>query len=337
MIGVRGVRLNSCHARRNWRFGQFARYALLSAVFIFALFLSVSVAEPALAEAGSGTQNLEVNLPRAAVGSPNVRVFTGYAFSHVDKTETTAGGSGSSSTLRIGALDVHAGLAEVIGTIPLTYSTGLRGIVRGSYDVTERDLDPSDTRNEDEDSGSYGVGLQAFVRNPDLGSLTAGASFDQISGLDGVDATEFGASAAAAIFVPNLGAGPIDYGIRFDYAHQELDGTGQSFNVDLDLYTVTGEVGWYLTNDIQLAIGGRWHRLDDEFLTVDDSEGMLNARWLLPVPISVQLSIGGSVGESRYKESPYPSDDRLIYGANLGLTFRFFSGKTLIENVRAFD
>jgi hypothetical protein len=63
----------------------------------------------------------------------------------------------------------------------------------------------------------------------------------------------------------------------------------------------------------------------------------VTGRWRLPTAISLELSLDGRVGVSEYKQSPYPSDDRFIYGGRVGLTYRFGSGATLIESIRAFD
>ena len=93
----------------------------------------------------------------------------------------------------------------------------------------------------------------------------------------------------------------------------------------------------YLTENFQVALGGRWSRAESGIVREEDSEGLLGFRWMLSLPISTELSLGGSVGKSEYKESRFRPDDRLIYGASMGLTFRFRSAPTLLESVRAYD
>ena len=288
------------------------------------------------AEAVSADSNPDPMTRRPGVAAANARLTAGYAFSHVDSTSADffSAGTGTTSVLRIDDTDAHTVGAEIIGTIPLTHSIGARGKFRGSYGGMRQSVDLLEPGNDDFDSASYGATAEIFVRDPDLGSLTLGSRFDRLDGDGGSDANEFGATAGAAAFFPDMGAGPVDWFLGFEYAYREVSG---SRTMDLDLYKVGGGAGWYVTDDFQFRVGGRWSRAENGTVSEEDSEGFMDYRWLLPLPVSVELSMGGSVGVSEYKESPFPSDDRLIYGAKMALTFRFGSAPTLIESVRAYD
>jgi hypothetical protein len=164
-----------------------------------------------------------------------------------------------------------------------------------------------------------------------------GSNFDRLEGEHGLDGNEFGASADAKIFFPDLGYGPVDWFLRFDYARRDVSSSNSPSDSDTDIYTVTGGAGWYPTNNSQIVLGGRWSRSEDDVLSEEVLEGTLDIRWLLPIQIPIELSLGGSAGVSEFKESPFPTDSRLIYGTSVGLVFRFYSGRTLTEMVRAYD
>ena len=274
---------------------------------------------------------------RPAVARANVRVLAGYDYSHVDRTRASFFDPNTSTTsiLQFDEVDRQRTRAELVGTLGLAHSLGLRGRLRGGYGNARRRLDGLDPGNDDFDTASYGVVTELFARDPELGALTVGGSYDRLDGDGGFEADEFGGSAAVAIFFPDMGSGPVDWTLRFDYLRRQISGAGSSF--DVDSFGIRGGAGWYLTKDFQLEIGGRWSRSDAEVFIVEDREGFMNLRWFLPMPVSVELSVGGSAGVSEYKESPFSSDDRLNYGANMGLTFRFRSAANLIDAIRAYD
>ncbi|MAG34320.1 MAG: hypothetical protein CL908_25865 [Deltaproteobacteria bacterium] len=272
---------------------------------------------------------------RPAVAATNVRVSAGYDYVSIDKTRTSYFGSGGSATLSIDEVDTHAGYAELVATLPVTHSSGARGRVRAGFGDTRRSLDALDP--DESDASSYGVELGLFVRDPKLGSVTFGGSYDRLEGDGGVDANAFGGSVEAAIFFPDLGSGYIDWFARFDFTHRRVSGAGQPFDVDADVYRVAAGAGWYATEDIQVLAGGRWTRTEEEFLSEDDREGFLTLRWRLPLPLSLEVSASGSAGLSEYKQAPFRGDHRLIYGARVGFIYRFRSGPTLRESIRAYD
>lgn len=313
---------------------DYDRSSLFRHVLSWTLILSCAVAT--LIE--SDVANAESESKRPAVAAANARVEAHYDFQHVDRTRTTFNSSPTATaTLRIGETDFHTSAAKVVGTIPVSHSIGLRGDVHGRYDWLRQDRDVFGSGTDDTEIIAYGAMAEIFLRDPDVGSVTVGSSFDRIDVDGGLDANEFGASASAAIFFPDLGSGPVDWVVRFDYARQDVSGSGASGDLDSDIFTVSGGAGWYLTDHSQVVAGARWNRQENDFADVEDIEGFLDVHWLLPTPISMELTLGGSVGVSEYKESPFPADDRLIYGATVGLTFRFRSASTLVEIVRAYD
>jgi outer membrane receptor protein involved in Fe transport len=274
---------------------------------------------------------------RPAVARMNLRVGAGYSFLHVDETETTQSGA-ALSTLRVPEHDAHAAQVHVVGVTPLTRSTGAR--IRFDYRQGEdqRSLDGLDRGTEER--ASYGVTGELFVRDPEMGSFSFGGGYDYRDADGGVDADAFRGNVAAAIFFPDLGSGPVDWFVRFDFEHREVSGvSGTTADIDADRYVVTGGAGWYLSPDFLFVLGGRWDRAEEEFLTEETSTGFGRFRIGLPVPgpISVELSLGGSAGVAELDRSPFRSDKRIVYGAEAGLVFRYRSGATLLDAIRGHD
>lgn len=271
---------------------------------------------------------------RPAVSAPNARFSANYGYAHTDSTEASFGTGGSASTLRIGELDTHSGQAKIIGTLPLTHSTGVRGSLNGGFGSQSEDGRSGD---QDIDTGAYGAAVEFFLRDPNVGSFTLGGRYDRLDGDDAFDANAFGGIADLRIFFPNFGSGSVDWFLRFDYERREVEGAGRPFDPRIDTYRVSGGAGWYLTKNFQFLLGGTWTRAENSPISREDAEGFVTGRWRLPTAIPLELSLGGTVGVSEYKQSPFPSDDRFIYGGHVGVTYRFGSGATLIESIRAFD
>jgi hypothetical protein len=308
--------------------------ALLLALFLPAAVLSLTSLSTGAAFAAAGRDRLTPIAGRPAVAAANIRIVTGYAYSHANQAKSTLRSSPTTiDELPIDEADFNAARLEIIGTLPLTNRIGLRGSARGNYSQREEDINSFAVGNSNGDLTSYGVTTDLFLRDPSVGSLSAGASFDQLDGQNGFGADRIGASAEAAIFFPNFGSGHVDWSLRFDYARQDV--SGQS---DPTLYyTATAGAGWYLSNNSQLVLGGSWSRMENDFLSEEDLEGFLQFRWLPEIRIPVELSLVASAGSSKYKESPFPEEDRLIYGGAAELTFRFRSGPTLLKMIRGYD
>jgi hypothetical protein len=156
----------------------------------------------------------------------------------------------------------------------------------------------------------------------------------------GVTADQLTGSADLQIFFPDLGLGAVDWFSRFEFRHREVSGDGQAFDVDADVYHVTGGARWFAAPDVALVFAGSWQRVEEEFFSEDDQTGSLMVHGRLPLPlgpVSIELFAGGSAGVSEYKESPFRGDRRLVYGGRAGLTLRLFSGRSLIESMRQYD
>ena len=276
---------------------------------------------------------------RPAVARANIRLVVGTDFAHVDRTRTSFFDSNTSTTslLRFDATDAQDVRAELVGTLPVMHVLGMRARLRAAHGSLRRGQDGLDPGNDDFDTTSWGAGVELFARDPDRGALALGGSYDRVDERGGFEADDFGASAAAALFFPDMGSGPVDWTLRFAYTRRRISGAGSSFDVDLDTFEVRGAAGWYLTGDFQLELGGRWRRSDADVFVVEDRGGFLNLRWLLPAPVSIEVFAGGAAGVSEYKQPLFPSDDRLSYGARAGFVLRFRSAGNLIEAIRAHD
>jgi len=275
--------------------------------------------------------------PSPAVARINVRATGGYRFEHVDGVDTTFFGAVTSGTLRTDDVDAHAAWGELVATVPITRSTGARGRVRGGFAETRRSLDAADPDASELDA--IGGELELFWRDPSRGAFAAGGHYDRLMADGGLDADAYGGSAEAIVFVPDLGSGPVDWGVRFDFTRRQVSGSALPFDVDAVVYRVEGTAGWYATPNVQVLFGGRWSRVEEELVNEDDRVGFLGLRWRLPLPgpVGVELSARGTAGLSEYKEAPFRGDQRLLYGGEAAITLRFNSGATLLDSIRAHD
>lgn len=273
-----------------------------------------------------------------AVAAPNLRLGAVYDFSHVDDTRTAYFGPSTTASLELGDVDGDSVTGQLVGTIPLVAFTGLRASVRGGWMEARRSLDALDPGSSELDA--YGALAEIFVRDPGFGAFALGGGFDRLEGESGVAANQLTGSADLQVFFPDLGAGPLDWFTRFEFRHRELEGDGQPFDVDADVYYVTGGARWFAGPDVALVLAGTWQRVEEEFFSEDDQTGSLALHWRLPLalgPASIEVFAGGSAGVSEYKQSPLRGDHRLVYGARAGLTVRLFSGRTLVESMRQYD
>jgi len=310
-----------------------------------------SLPQPACADSGSpdhdhsdasatdpGWGEAARSIRPVAVAAPNLRLGFAYDFSHVDDTSTLFVGPVSTTTLELDDVDGHAFSGHLVGTVPLVAFTGLRATVRGSRTEARRSLDALVPGSADLDA--YGALVELFARDPGLGSLAFGAGFDRLEGESGVAANQLTGSADLQIFFPDLGSGSLDWFTRFEFRHREVEGDGQPFDVDADVYQVNGGARWFASPDVAVVFTGTWQRVEEEFFSEDDRTGSLGLHWRLPLaigPATVEIFAAGSAGTSEYKESPLRGDQRLVYGGRAGVTLRLFSGRTLIESMRHYD
>lgn len=273
-----------------------------------------------------------------AVAAPNLRLGAVYDYSHIDDTSTAFFGPSTTATLELDDVDGHAVAGQLVGTVPLVAFTGLRASARGGWMEARRSLDALDPGSSEIDA--YGALAEIFVRDPEFGAFALGGGFDRLEGESGVAANQLTGSVDLQVFFPDLGAGPLDWFTRFEFRHRQIEGDGQPFDVDADVYHVTGGARWFAGPDVALVLAGTWQRVEEEFFSEDDQTGSLALHWRLPTalgPASVEVFAGGSAGVSEYKQSPLRGDHRLVYGARAGLTLRLFSGRTLVESMRRYD
>ncbi|MFO0688688.1 MAG: hypothetical protein U0900_08265 [Myxococcota bacterium] len=277
--------------------------------------------------------------PRArAVASPNLRMGVVYDYGRVDSTNTVFVGPSSVQTLSLGAEDGHAVNGQLVATVPLFSVVGFRATAFGGMREARRSLDALQPGRSTID-GYGGLG-EILIRHPEIGSFAAGGGYGRLGGDGGGSADQITGSADAQIFFPDLGTGPLDWFAHFEFRHREVSGTGQTFNVDADVYDVRGGARWYLSPDFTLVATAAWLRTEEEFFSEDDTTGGLEFHWRLPIPIrpvSIEFFAGGNAGISEYKEPPFRGDHRLVYGARAGLTLRLFSGATLLDSIRRYD
>lgn len=323
-----------CSGRGGWTPHRLARMGRVVG-FAVSVLLGLSAAGRAAADPQHAPM---VPGNRKAVAAANLRVGVAYDYDHVDDTSTTFVGPSSTTTLELEDIDSHAVAGELVGTVPLIAFTGLRTTVRGGFHDARRSLDALEPGSSQ--ISSYGALAELFARDPSLGSFAVGTGFDRLEGDGGLAANQLTGSVDAQIYFPDLGLGPLDWFSRFEFRHREVEGDGQVFDVDTDVYHVVAGARWYASPDVAVVLTGSWQRVEEEFLAEDDQTGSLGLRWRLPLAIrraSLEVFAAASAGMSEYKESPYRGDHRLVYGARAGLTIRLFSGETLVDSIRRYD
>lgn len=273
---------------------------------------------------------------RPAVVQPSFRIGAAYEGRFVAETAATNAAPGFISTLEFDAFDTHAGVFDAVATLPLTHSTGARARLAGGFASESRD---DSAGSPDSETGTFGAGLDVFVRDPELGAFTLGADYQRFEGDDDYEANAYQGRAELRIFFPDLGSGPVDWFVDFEYARRDDAGAERAFLPNRDTFSVEGGAGWYFGENVQWIIGGRWSLAENDDAEIEDREGFAAIRWFLPVQagLSAELDLGGYAGVSDYQEDPFRSDGRFVYGVRGGVTFRFRSGATLLESVRAYD
>lgn len=274
---------------------------------------------------------------RDAVASPNVRVAGSWDFGHVDSASTRLVGPTTVQTLRVGKTDTHAFRGQLIGTLPLYRILGLRATLDGGYDHGSTRTPTAGDRN-DFDASLYGGALELLLRDPKYFAISLGGTAARDETGDGVDTNRFGAKAGLAAYFPDLGAGPVDWNVDFQYRHANVSGDASQFGSDGDTYAVSGTGGWYLTPNVVASLGGAWQREKRGAFIEERRVATGELRWQLPISfLSTELRLGGSLGESQLKLTPYPPEDRFTWSIGLGIQIRQITGRTLVELRRGYD
>jgi hypothetical protein len=274
---------------------------------------------------------------RDAVAAPNVRVAATWDFGQVESASTRLIGPTTVQTLRVGKSDVHAFRGQLVGTLPVYRLLGVRAAVEGGYEHGSTRTPTSGDRN-DFDASLYGGSLELLLRDPKYFAFSFGGTAARDETGDGVDTNRFGAKAGLAAYFPDLGAGPVDWNVDFQYRHANVSGDASRFGSDGDTYAVSGTGGWYLTPNVLASLGGAWQREKRGAFIEERRVAMGELRWQLPISfLSTELRLGGSFGESEFKLTPYPPEDRLVWSVGLGIQIRQITGRTLVELRRGYD
>ncbi len=273
---------------------------------------------------------------RSAVAQGNFRITAAYEGRFVDETAAINASQGLTSTREFDAFDTHRGVFDVTATVPLTSWTGARARLAGGFASENSD---DSAGSSDSETGTFGAGFDLFVRDPDLGSFTLGAGYERFEGDDDYEANAYQGRVELKVFFPDLGSGPVDWFVDFQYARRDDAGASRDFVPNRDTFSVEGGVGWYFGENIQWIMGGRWSLAENDDAEIEDREGFAGIRWFLPVQagMSAEFDFRGHAGVSDYQEDSFGSDGRFVYGVRGGVTLRFRSGGTLLESIRAYD
>lgn len=309
-----------------------------SRVVLLALLASLTLHQSASAHQVASAGPDHAHVERApAVAAPNVRIGAHWGWFHQDEIDTYA--ASPSSTLRIDEHSGHLGRLEIVGVLPVYGPLGLRVGLRGRYGERTRSLNGLERGNTE--ISDYGARASLLLRDPARGELSMGGGWARLARDGPKRAVEYSGHAGLAVFFPDLGLGPIDWRLGFEFTHREVSGIVGPTDFDGDRYAVSGESGWYANDDLQIVLGGRWHRSDDEFSREDDTEGFVQMRWWLrnslPWRVPVELTLGASGGISEFRQVRFREDRRPVWRVNAGLVFRFGSGASLIDVVRRYD
>lgn len=284
----------------------------------------------ALADGPARTSEPAAEPLRGGVVAPNLRFGLHYDYLRQEKT---------ASPISIGHHEGHRTRAELVGAVPVFGPVGFRAWLHGSIGHAQRSLDGRGRGNNE--LSILGTGGEVLVRDARVGEIALGGGWDRVARDGPIDANAYHGRAAVSIFYPDLGMGPIDWRVDLRFTHRDVSGTGGPVDVDSDRWVVSGHAAWYANPNCRIAFGGRWDRGEYEFATETDAEGFVQVRLWLPrratFGVPVELAFGGSGGRSTYKQPGFPEDDRAVWGANAGLVFRFGSGATLLEAIRAYD
>lgn len=274
---------------------------------------------------------------RPAVAAPNVRMNVAYDFSHVDDARVTFVSPTEAQTLLVGETGIHSATGEIVATLPVFRALGFRAALRGGYGLGRSEIDSAGIE-DDFEVGAYGASSALFLRDPSLGSVSAGAAFDRVENGDGSNEDRIGGVGSITAYFPDLGAGPVDWGLGFRYEHASLSSAGPDLEDEGDSYAVGGSAGWYVSSRSLVELGGFWVRQEAGSLVNEDRMATMGLRWLVPIEIvSTEIGLTGTVGESEFKLAPFTPDDRLKYSIKVGIQIRQIRGKTLVELRRGYD
>lgn len=288
------------------------------------------------AEAETSTDEISLTSESVAVARPNFRAFAAYDYTNVESDTSSVESVGFETILSLGEEETQSVALAFIGTLPLTSHTGARGFLRGGY-VLSQITDDLIGFTEHEGFERYGAGIDLFARDPEIGSFTVGGAFDRFDFNDGFNGNEIGGSVEAVVFFPAEAGAIVDWKLGFEFSQIDYSGPGLDVENEVDTIGLVGTGSWYATENFIVELGGEWARFEPEFQSEEFRGGTLGIRGLLPIPVSTELFLEGSVGESEFKAPPFPPNERLDYSIRIGLQIRMVQGQTLLSLRRRYD
>ncbi|MFK7895146.1 MAG: hypothetical protein AB8G23_04880 [Myxococcota bacterium] len=276
---------------------------------------------------------------RAAVAAPNVKFQIGYDFEHFERTKTTFFEPGFVTDFIVPDRDSHTGSASLSATLPLTHSLGVRGTLRTAYSHLRQSRDQFGSGHDNSDNDTYGIEGELFLRDPQLGSLSIGASFDRTDAPDGLNFNSIGGKVDLRFFFPDLGSGPVDWAAGFRFVNDDLSGPGVEIEVDSDNYVFSAGPTWYLSDTFSTALSVEWDRFETDFASQETTLGKIDLNLLWPTSrrTSLAFRVGASAGALDYKQSPFRGEKSLVWGLSAGVTIRLAPSQKLVELARAYD
>jgi hypothetical protein len=272
---------------------------------------------------------------KPAVKELNGRVFGGYSYENIDRGAQSAG---NSSVTVPGSKDGAWRVGGAV-TAPLLDWLGGRLLLAGGQSSLDLQSDPG-IAGSTVDSGGIDMSATLFARDPELGHVDVGYRFgwQNPSGSIVDRGIVHGVDVGAGFYIPDLGAGPIDWDAFFSYGRASL--RSPVLGDDVDEFTVGGAMGWYLVNSLRLSGGVRWlESVPRVARSSRDLRGFGEIAWLLPFGARRNVTVGvfGSGGSiERNLASPFSTIRQPVWSVGGSLTFSYPGAASLVELIREY-
>lgn len=267
---------------------------------------------------------------KPAVDVVNGSLGGGYAYQEI--AESAASASGSTTT--VPAETRQGWLAQGTFTFPIVDRLGGRVFVDGG--ISKLELEPAPGFGGRKTDGVFGgVGLDLFVRDPDVGAFQVGYRFalrDPIDPRADRDLTQ-GVAADFVFYIPDEGLGTVDWGGGFTWGFGRVE--GPSYGDDVARLEARFDAGWYWLETLRFTPGFRLFLEDPDLAEgYRDLRGRAELEWLPPIGQLrfVSLRAFGSGGRRRSQlAAPYSDVDRTLWSIGGGATVYFPGVKTLVQ------
>jgi hypothetical protein len=272
-----------------------------------------------------------------AVKALNGQAIAGYRYENTARASIQA--AGGSTTTRAEVTDGAWVLGGVV-TTPLYFRwLGGRFAIDGGGRSLESKSEPGIAGSK-ADTGRIDLQAELFTRNPEFGHLDIGYRFgwESFSGSAVEQSTVNALTFDAGFYVPDNGAGELDWDFFFSWGHERETSATQEDAIND--YSAGAVLGWYLRPTLRLSGGFRWNMRDPELASGrQDLLGTGELAWLLPFGErrNVTLSIFGGGGSRQSELSPPSSSiDQGVYSIGAGLSFSYPGATSLVELVREY-